>query len=240
MTEKFIHVWNELSQTPLLWLVVTLVAYCTAEKIWRLSSCIVLLQPVIISSFFIIMLLLYTETPYETYFDGAQFIHFLLGPATVALGIPLYEHRLLVRRAFWPIVGTLVIGAAVATLSAVLVAWCFGVPNEILISIAPKSITSPVAMAVSQQLGGDVSLTAVIVVITGVGGGMCIPLIMRLCGITDKRARGLATGIACHGTGTAFAFQHSPVTGSFSSLGMGASCVITSLLIPPILKLFGI
>lgn len=232
--------WNDMSQGPLLWLTVTLSAYCLSELLWKWSKGFILFQPILISSAIIIAFLLITRTSYQDYFKGAYFIYFLLGPATVALGIPLYENRHLVRGAFLPILVTLLFGTAFATVSTLIIAQWLGAPTEILISLAPKSITTPVAMAISKNFNGDVTLTAVAVVITGLGGSLCIAPLMKLFRIKDRRARGLATGIACHGTGTAFAFQHSQVTGSFSSLGMGLSCVVTSLLIPPILSIMGL
>ncbi len=181
------------------------------------------------------MLLKVTGTDYQTYFNGAQFVHFLLGPATVALGVPIYANMALVRRNFWPMAAALLVGAAVAIASALLVAKALGAPRAVLVSLAPKSITAGVAMAVSQTLGGAPPLTAVLVIATGVLGAIVVTPLMNALGVRDFAARGFAVGLASHGIGTARAFSVDPVAGVFAGLAMGLNAVVTPAIIPALL-----
>ena len=240
MTGAPFELWAYLSSTPLLWLTVTIVVYICADGISKVSGRMALLHPLILSVTTLALILIGTGTTYKAYLDGAQFVHFLLGPATVALGIPLYENRHIVRRALLPSLCALVAGSLTATVSALAIAKALGAPQDVLISLAPKTVTSPVAIGVSQTLGGDPSLTAAIVVATGTFGILFIAPLMSLLRIRDRRARGIAAGIACHGIGTAYSFQENPVTGSFASVGMGLCCLITTAVIPLILKWMGI
>jgi putative effector of murein hydrolase len=173
-----------------------------------------------------------TGTPYRTYFEGAQFVHFMLGPATVALAVPLYGHRRTVMRAMVPMAGALVVGAIVALISAVLIAKALGVPNDVLISLAPKSVTGGVAMGVAERAGGDPSLAGVLVMITGVIGSIIVTPLMNATGVKDMRARGFAVGVAAHGIGTARAFQVDMMAGTFAGIGMGLNAMLTPILVP--------
>jgi predicted murein hydrolase (TIGR00659 family) len=173
-----------------------------------------------------------TGTPYATYFDGAQFIHFLLGPATVALGIPLYQNRKLVLRSILPMTCALLAGSVTALVSAVTIARALGAAPGIVASIAPKSVTAAVAMGISSQLGGDAALTAVLVILTGILGAIIVTPLMNALRITDKRARGFAAGLAAHGIGTARAFQVDPLAGTFAGIAMGLNALLTALILP--------
>jgi predicted murein hydrolase (TIGR00659 family) len=176
-----------------------------------------------------------TGTPYATYFDGAQFIHFLLGPATVALAIPLYQHRQMVMRSILPMTCALVAGSVTALVSAVLVARLLGAPASVVTSIAPKSVTAAVAMGISGRLGGDPALTAVLVILTGILGAIIVTPLMNRLRITDKRARGFAAGLAAHGIGTARAFQVDPLAGTFAGIAMGLNALLTAVILPLLL-----
>ncbi|HEY4040633.1 MAG TPA: LrgB family protein [Rhodopila sp.] len=202
MNDDVFALWVYLARTPLLWLTVTILAYCLCDRISAALRRTPLANPVLLSVCLVGILVRGTATPYATYFDGAQFIHFLLGPATVALGIPLYQNRHLVARAILPMACALVAGSVTALLSAVLIARLFGAPPAIVISIAPKSVTA-VAMGISARLGGDPALTAVLVILTGILGAIAVTPLMNSLRITDKRARGFAAGLAAHGIGTA-------------------------------------
>lgn len=173
----------------------------------------------------IVAVLMLTGTDYATYFKGAQFVHFLLGPATVALAIPLYRQWHRVRHSAVAILASLLCGSLVAALSAVGVAWLLGADTALLASVAPKSVTAPVAMAISEQLGGLPSLTAALVIATGIFGAVFGPVVLTLIGVTDWQARGLALGTASHGIGTARALQLNEIAGAFSGLA-------TALLLP--------
>ncbi len=191
-----------------------------------------LANPVLHSMWIIGAFLLITGTSYTTYFGGAQFVHFLLGPATVALAVPLYENRKVVRRALLPMLVALLAGSITAIVSVVALAEAFGLPREIVLSLAPKSVTAGVAMGISETLGADPALTAVAVVLTGIMGAIVVTPLMNRLGITDYRARGFAAGLASHGIGTARAFQVDEVAGTFAGIAMSLNALVTSLLVP--------
>jgi len=235
---KSFSLWVYLSTTPLFWLTVTLVAWLAADAMSRAARRNPLVNPVLIAIALVAALLYVTGTDYQSYFDGAQFVHFLLGPATVALGVPLYRNLGLVRRDLLPMAASLVAGSVVAVLSAVGVAAAMGVPHNILVSLAPKSVTAGIAMAVSQSLGGIPSLTAALVIITGIIGAIMVTPLMNALRIRDYAARGFAVGLASHGIGTARAFAVSSVAGTFAGVAMGLNAVVTALLVPLLLRLF--
>ena len=164
-------------------------------------------------------------------------VHFMLGPATVALAIPLYANRHVVMRAIPPMLGALAVGGTVALVSAVVIAQALGVPKDVLISLAPKSVIGAVGMAVAESMGGDPALTAVLVISTGIIGAIIVTPLFNLTGVTDMRARGFAAGIAAHGIGTARAFQVSAMAGTFSGIGMGLNAILTPILVPVLLPL---
>lgn len=232
----FFALWVYLSKTPLLWLTVTLSVYLVADFLSRKSGRHPLANPVLHAIWVLGLLLALTGTPYQEYFEGAQFVHFLLGPATVALAIPLYQHRRAVLHAMLPMAAALLCGSLAALVSAVLVARAFGVPTEVLVALAPKSVTAGVAMAISQGLGGDPALTAVLVVLTGIIGSVVVTPMMNALGIKDWRARGFAAGVAAHGIGTARAFQVHPVAGTFAGIAMGLNAFLTALLVPALIR----
>ena len=184
-------------------------------------------------------LLVVTDTSYRTYFDGAQFVHFLLGPATVALAVPLYRNVRALRRTLLPLLVALVGGAATSVGSAIGIGWLLGATEETLLSLAPKSVTTPIAMGVSEAIGGLPSLTAVLVILTGILGAVLATGTLNLLRIRDWRARGFAIGLSAHGIGTARALQINEVAGAFSSLAMGLNGLATALLVPLLLRLFG-
>jgi predicted murein hydrolase (TIGR00659 family) len=235
---KSFSLWVYLSATPLFWLTVTLGAWLAADGMSRAARRNPLVNPVMIAIALVSLLLLATGTDYQTYFNGAQFVHFLLGPATVALGVPLYRNLALVRRDLLPMAAALLVGAVVAILSAVGIAAAMGVPHNILVSLAPKSVTAGIAMAVSESLGGIPSLTAALVIITGIIGAIMVTPLMNALGIRDYAARGFAVGLASHGIGTARAFAVSSVAGTFAGIAMGLNAVATALLVPLLLRLF--
>jgi putative effector of murein hydrolase len=224
--------WVYLSQSPLLWLTVTLSTYAIADAVSLKTHRHPLANPVLHSIWIIGAFLLLTHTSYSTYFGGAQFVHFLLGPATVALAVPLYENRKLVAAAILPMLVALVVGFATAIVSVVLLAEAVGLPRTVVLSLAPKSVTAGVAMGISESLHADPSLTAISTVLTGIMGAIIVTPLMNRAGITDFRARGFAAGLAAHGIGTARAFQVDEVAGVFAGIAMGLNALVTSLLVP--------
>jgi predicted murein hydrolase (TIGR00659 family) len=229
------RLWVYLQTTPLFWLTATLAAFLIADALAKAAHRNPLVNHVAIAIALLGVLLKVTGTDYQTYFNGAQFVHFLLGPATVALGVPIYANMALVRRNFWPMAAALLVGAAVAIVSALLVAKALGAPRAVLVSLAPKSITAGVAMAVSETLGGAPPLTAVLVIATGVLGAIVVTPLMNALGVRDFAARGFAVGLASHGIGTARAFSVDPVAGVFAGLAMGLNAVVTPAIIPALL-----
>jgi predicted murein hydrolase (TIGR00659 family) len=230
-------VWVYLSASPLLHLTLTLLAYQIGLAIFRRSGRNPLLNPVLLAVLLLVAILVATGTRYETYFDGAQFVHFLLGPATVALAVPLYRQFEKVRQSAVAISAAIVAGSLTASVSAVGIAWALGGSRDSLISLAPKSVTAPVAMGIAERLGGLPSLTAVLVILTGILGAMMGTFILNALGIKDWAARGLAMGTASHGIGTARALQVSEVAGAFSGLAMGLNALATALLLPLLWRL---
>jgi predicted murein hydrolase (TIGR00659 family) len=224
--------WVYLSASPLLWLSLTLFAYALADRLSLAAGRNPLVNPVLIAVAALAALLWLTRTPYEVYFQGAQFVHFLLGPATVALAVPLHRNWPIVRRSLVPIVAALFAGAATAVASAVGVAWAFGAPFDVLASLAPKSVTAAIAMGISQELGGNPSLTATLVIATGILGAIMVTPLMNAMGLKDYRARGFAAGVASHGIGTARAFQVDPVAGTFAGIALGLNGLLTALIVP--------
>jgi len=230
-------IWVYLSASPLLHLTMTLAAFQAGSWVYERAGRHPLLNPVLIAVVAVVAMLLATGTSYADYFAGAQFVHFLLGPATVALAIPLYRQFERVRKSGLAIAASILTGSLTAIGSALGVGWLLGASRDTLISLAPKSVTAPVAMGISEQLGGLPSLTAVLVILTGIVGAMLGPLALNLIGVRDWAARGLAMGTASHGIGTARALQVSEVAGAFSGLAMGLNALATAILLPVVWQL---
>jgi len=227
MTE-FSEIWSYLAEGPLLWLAATLVAYAVGDGLSRAAGRASVVNPVLIAVALLAGLLILTGTSYDTYFEGAQFVHFMLGPATVALAVPLYANRARIRAAFLPMLAALLAGSVTA----------IGVDGETLASLAPKSATAPVALGVAETIGGSPTLTAVLVILTGIIGAVIAGPVLDLLRIRDPRARGFATGTAAHGIGTARAFMESETAGAFSGIGMGLNALLTALIAPFIIQFF--
>lgn len=223
--------WVYLATSPLLWLSVTLLVWITALKIASFLPVNPLINPVLLSVSPIVCLLAVFHIPYQTYFAGAQFIHFLLGPATVALGIPLYEKLHLVRANLIPMVVALFAGSLTAVTTTIYLGHFFGFDQTVIASIAPKSVTAAVAMAISSGLHGDPALTAAVVILAGITGAVIVTPLMNAMKIRDYSARGFAVGLASHGIGTARAYSVDPVAGLFSGLAMGLNAIVTSLIV---------
>jgi predicted murein hydrolase (TIGR00659 family) len=230
------NLWSYLAATPLIWLTTTIVAYLVADKIARKLGNPPWSNPVLMSVLMIAPVLWLTQTTYTTYFEGAQFIHFLLGPATVALAVPLWDNRDTIQASIAPIVLALFTGSIVAAGSAILLARAYGLPLEVLLSLAPKSTTAPVALGISEAIGGIPALTAVLVILTGIIGAVTVTPVMNLLRITDWRARGFAVGVAAHGIGTARAFQVNPVAGAYAGIAMALNALLTSLIVPLLVR----
>ncbi len=180
--------------------------------------------------------LLLTGVPYPTYFAGAQFIHFLLGPAVVALAWPLWQRRIELRQRWGRLLAAALAGGAVASASAGLLGWALGLPIEVVLSLVPKSVTAPVAMGIAEKIGGIPALAAVFAVVTGLVGALAGKYLFDAVRVpTDSQgwaARGFALGTAAHGIGAARALQVNSDAGAYAGLALGLQVVLASLLIP--------
>jgi predicted murein hydrolase (TIGR00659 family) len=239
MTRDLHEIWVYLAASPLLGLTVTLVAYQAGYWLYRKSGHNPLVNPVLIAVVALVALLTLTGVDYLTYFEGAQFVHFLLGPATVALAIPLFQQLRQLRKSLLAITVSVVAGSLTAAGSAVGIAWLLGASRETMLSLAPKSVTTPIAMGIAEKIGGLPPLTAVLVILTGMTGAMFTTYTLNLIGIKDWRARGLAIGVASHGIGTARAILVHPLAGAFAGLAMGLNGIATALLLPLLAIWFG-
>ena len=236
---EFSEIWSYLAQGPLVWLTLTLLAYVLADLIAEKAARRPLANPVLIAVILLGAMLWASGTPYATYFEGAQFVHFLLGPATVSLAVPLHAQGARLKSAALPVLAAVLTGSVVAMVSALGIAWALGADAQLLATLAPKSTTAPVAIGIAESLGGSPTLAAVLVILTGITGALIATPLLNALGFKDWRARGLAVGTAAHGIGTARAFQVHPTAGAFAGIGMGLNAILTALIAPTVLRLFG-
>lgn len=232
MNNELSALWVYLSASPLLHLTVTVTVFVLARALYRKMGHRAWLNPVLITVLVIVGILMSTNTSYDAYFEGAQFIHFLLGPATVALAVPLYRQFHLVKRYPIALMASIITGSILAILSAVLIAKLGNVSEQTLISIAPKSVTTPVAMGITEQLGGLPSFTAVLVILTGILGAAAGPWLLEKMRVNNPVAQGLAMGVAAHGIGTGRAVYMGEIVAAFAGLAMGLNALVTAVLLP--------
>ena len=230
--QPLFELWVYLAATPLAGLTLTLVAYAAGWWSYKQSGMHPLANPVLLAVALIVSTLWLTHTPYKTYFDGAQFVHFLLGPAVVGLAVPLAREWGNVRQLALPIAGALVVGSLVALGSAVGIAWLLGASPATLLSLAPKSVTAPIAMGIAEKIGGLPALAAVFAVATGVIGATFGKYVLDACRVFDWRARGFALGVAAHGIGTARAFAVNADAGAFAGLAFALHGLAAAMLLP--------
>jgi predicted murein hydrolase (TIGR00659 family) len=232
MMPDLAEIWVYLAREPLAALTVTLLAWLAALRLQRALGRHPLANPVLFAVALLAAVLLLGGIDYRTYFSGAQFVHFLLGPATVALAVPLYRQWQVVRRSALAAALSVLFGGLFAAATGVAIAVALGAAPEVVASLAPRSVTTPVAMGIAERLGGLPSLTAAVVICSGVVGAALGPLVLDLVGVRDWRARGLAMGTAAHGIGTARALSVNATAGAFSGLAMGLNALATALLLP--------
>ncbi len=226
------EIWVYLAREPLAALTATLCAWLLALRLQRALGRHPLANPVLFAVALLAGGLLASGVEYRTYFEGAQFVHFLLGPATVALAVPLHRQWQAVRRSVAAALLSVVLGGAFAAAAGVALALALGAAPEVTASLAPRSVTTPVAMGIAERIGGLPSLTAAVVILSGVVGAALGPLVLNLVHVRDWRARGLAIGTASHGIGTARALSVNATAGAFSGLAMGLNALATALLLP--------
>lgn len=223
--------------TPLPGVLLTLAAYLLCERLQARAGGNPLLNPVAGAIALLAVGLSVARVPYPTYFASARILHLLLGPATVALAVPLYRELPRLRRLLAPLAAGLLAGNLAALASAILLARVLGAGRPVLLSLAPKSVTTPIAMAIAERLGGLPSLTAVLVILTGVQGAVLGPWLLDRLRIRDEALRGLAMGVSSHALGTATIYRESAEAGGVSGLAMGLSGLLTALLAPALVRL---
>jgi predicted murein hydrolase (TIGR00659 family) len=217
---------------PVVPLLMTIGVYQFANSISLRTGRHPLCNPVFLSVSFLVAILSITGTPYQWYFEGAQFIDFFLGPAVVALAVPLHRNLEKIWRQPFELLLAIGIGSLTAALTAGAMAKFLQADAATVASIVPKSVTAPVAMGISQALGGIPSLAAVLAILTGMLGASIGPAVLDRLGVTDPLARGLAMGTAAHGQGTARALQESDAAGAFAGLAMGVAALAMAVLMP--------
>ncbi len=231
MSPDWYGAWQAVTHHPLFGAGVTLGAYQVAIAAYERTRW-VFLQPVLVSMLIVIAVLLVCGLSFAEYRLSAEALTLFLGPTTVALAVPLFLNLRRIRLLFWPTLLTLFIGGSVATVLGVAFAWLLGAEHLMLMSMAPKSVTSPIAMLVAEQIGGIAALAAVFVMITGVVGAIVGPSLLRLFGVSHPAAMGMALGITAHAVGTARAMQESEECGAFAALAMSLMGMITAVLLP--------
>ena len=227
-----IDLWHHLQAQPALWLCLTLLSYQLGIVIYKKSGYLTILSPFVVAVCILITIVYSTQTPYETFFNGAQFVHFLLGPATVALAIPLFDQRKRLAKLWAPVLIGVVLGCIAGVVSTVALGVLLGASIETVMSLAPKSVTTPIAMGIAQKMGGIPEFTAGIVVLTGIAGALLAQPLFSLFFIKKDYVQGLALGVSAHGMGTSRAFQISDKAGAFSGLAMGLAGLIKAFIAP--------
>ena len=229
----------EIMSNPIILLAITFGIYYVARQIQKWTGWVVL-NPILITIVALIALLQLTGISYETYKQGGQYIEFWLKPAIVALGVPLYQNLGQIRRQLLPILMSQLVGCLVGLVSVTLIASALGASHEVIVSLAPKSVTTPIAMEVCKTSGGIPSLTAAIVVIVGLFGAVFGFKILEVWHVHNPFSQGISMGTAAHAVGTSRAMEKGEIYGAYSSLGLILNGVLTALLTPFVLKLLGV
>ncbi|MCL6271175.1 LrgB family protein [Sansalvadorimonas sp. 2012CJ34-2] len=232
---------QELLLSPLFSLTLTAGSYLLGQKIYKLSRCFPLLHPVLMAVIPVIVILHLTGLDYLQYREGTEFFTLLLGTATVALAVPLYQQLHLIRTHARALMWTLVLGAIFTPAVALGLGWISGATEVTLLSLAPKSVTTPIAIAVAESIGGLATVAAGTVICAGIVGAVIAPPLMSRMGIHNPAVRGFTMGLTAHAAGTARAFEISPVSGAFASLGLALTGALTAFTMPlawELIKLF--
>jgi predicted murein hydrolase (TIGR00659 family) len=220
-------------------LALTFASFITARYVQGRTG-IALLNPLLVSIVVIIAILKGCDIDYDTYAQGGKYIDFWLKPAVVALALPLYRQLESIKKLFLPILCAELAGCVVGTVSVVLIAKLLGATQDVIISLSPKSVTTPIAIEVCNTLGGIPALTAAVVICTGIFGGMSGFRMMKISRVKSPIAQGLSMGTAAHAVGTSAAMEVGYRYGAFSSLGLTINGIFTAILAPVILSLLGL
>ena len=240
MSEKhsIVEIWVYLSGSPLFALFITLAAYQIGLWVYKSTKQNPLANPVAIAIILVATVIQSIDMPYSSYFEGAQFIHFLLGSATVSLAIPIYRGLSSLKGRSIPLIFSLIAGGLVSIFSAVNIASLLGAGSSITGAMYPKSVTAPIAMGIAERIGVSPTLTAIFAEATGILGAILAPFVLNALGMKEWWQRGFAIGIGAHGIGTSRAFSIHPEAGTYASLAMGMNGVISAVAIPIIYHLF--
>lgn len=231
--------WVYLASSPLFGLTATLVAYVAAHALFVRLGSPPWANPVLGAVLLLIAVLTLSGTSYATYFAGAQFVHVLLGPAVVAMAWPLWQRRDELRRRGLALVLAALGGGAAAAFSAIGLGWLAGLDGGVLRSLAPKSVTAPVAMGIAERLGGLPALAAAFCLATGILGALLGKYVFDGLRIRDWGVRGFAMGSTAHGIGAARAMQVHPDAGAYAGLGLSLQALLASLLMPWVARFWG-
>lgn len=224
---------NELAQSEVFTLTLVIGTYLAAQVLYKKTR-IPLLHPLLTSIFVIIAFLKIAGIEYESFQKGSHLIHFLLGPSVVALGFVLYEQMQYLKGNVVSILTSVFVGAIVGIVSVIVIGDLMGADQELIATLQPKSVTTPIAMEIAKKSGGIPSLTAVIVVAVGIFGSIAGPFVLKVLGIESRIAKGLALGASAHGVGTSAAIQIGAIEGALSGLAIGLMGIMTAILVPVI------
>ncbi|MBP6345040.1 LrgB family protein [Neisseriaceae bacterium CLB008] len=230
--------WLYLTQSPLLGLTITLAAYMLAMFLHRKSRFHPLVNPVALTVGMVSLFLVSNNVPYDRYFDSAKFIHFLLGPATVALAVPLALQIKKIQDYFKPFMVGLVAGCLTSIVSAGFLMALLGGSKVLVATMTAKAVTTPIAIAVTEQFGSEPSISTLVVLTTGMFGAIMAKYVYQWLNITSDEVKGFALGLNSHGVGTAHAFNINPHMGAFAGLAMGLNGILTTLLLPYMVPMF--
>jgi len=222
---------NIITNNILFGIVLSLAAFEIGLYIYRKTN-IPLFNPLLIAIGIVVAFLLAFNIDFDTYNQGGKFINMFLGPATVILAVPLYKQLSLLKKNFIPIIIGITIGCLVSVLSIMVLARLFNLNNELIISLLPKSVTTPIGIEISNTLGGITGVTVLAVVITGITGAIIAPIVCKVFRITDPVARGIGIGTASHAVGTSKALEMGETEGAMSSLSIGIAGLITVVIAP--------
>lgn len=221
-----------ITSTPLTWIIVTMSAYKVGILIYEKTGKHALLQPIVIAYVIMLPILIIAHIPYKQYFESVSILHFFLGPATVALALPLYKNLKLIHAYLLPIFITLFVGGIFTILSAVGILWLLGASKITMLSMTTKSVTAPITLITAHDIGANASLAIGFVVITGLLGALFGTFIFKLLRIKHDAAKGFALGLISHAVGTARAFEISENAAAFSALAMGLVGVFIAVFLP--------
>jgi predicted murein hydrolase (TIGR00659 family) len=224
--------------TPFFGIGLTFAVYYAAVKLHEIIGAPVLLHPLVLTIAAIAFLLNTAGVPYDDYYRSVELLHWLLGPAVILLAVPLWRHLATIRKLGIGVLFVLLAGSLTGVATSVGIAFAFAAPDELTLSIAPRSVTTPVAIHLSESLGGVPAITALIVILTGLAGATIGWPLLQALGFRDPRAKGLAMGVAAHVIGTARVFQIDQLAGAFAGLGMILNALTTAVLIAIVRCLF--